>query len=59
MDEKKNDIEELIENMILGGDEFVKHLKEVLPDSLAETLTMFHESNVSNLKRIKDLVKSK
>jgi len=59
MDEKKNDIEELIENMILGGDEFVKHLKEVLPDSLAETLTMFHESNVSNLKKIKDLVKTK
>jgi len=59
MDEKKNDIEELIDNMILGGDEFVKHLKEVLPESLAETLTMFHESNVSNLKRIKDLVKSK
>lgn len=59
MDEKKNDIEELIDNMILGGDEFVKHLKEVLPESLAETLTMFHESNVSNLKRIKNLVKSK
>lgn len=59
MDEKKNDIEELIDNMILGGDEFVKHLKEVLPGSLAETLTMFHESNVSNLKKIKDLVKTK
>jgi len=59
MVEKKNDIEELIDNMILGGDEFVKHLKEVLPDSLAETLTMFHESNVSNLKKIKDLVKTK
>ena len=59
MDEKKNDIEELIDNMILGGDEFVKHLKEVLPDSFAETLTMFHESNVSNLKKIKDLVRTK
>ena len=59
MDEKKNDIEELTDNMILCGDEFVKHLKEVLPDSLAETLTMFHESNVSNLKKIKDLVKTK
>jgi len=59
MDEKKNDIEELIDNMILGGDEFVRHLKEVLPDSIAETLTMFHESNVSNLKKIKDLVKTK
>ena len=59
MNEKKNDIEELIDNMILGGDEFVKHLKEVLPESLSETLTMFHESNVSNLKKIKDLVRTK
>lgn len=57
--DKKNDIEELIDNMILGGDEFVKHLKEVLPESISETLTMFHESNVSNLKKIKDFVKTK
>ena len=59
MVEKKNDIEELIDNMISGGDDFVKHLKEVLPDSLAETLTLFHESNVYNLKKIKDFVKTK
>jgi hypothetical protein len=59
MTEKKNEIEELIENMILGGDDLVKHLKEVLPDSLAETLTMFHESNVVNLNKIKEFVKTK
>ncbi len=59
MTEKKNDIEELIDNMILGGDELVDHLKEVLPESLAETLVMFQESNVTNLKKIKEFVKTK
>ena len=59
MTEKKNEIEELIENMISGGDDFVDRLKEVLPESMAESLTMFHESNVKNLKKIKDFVKTK
>ena len=59
MAEEKNDIEELIDNMISGGDDLVDHLKEVLPDSLAETLVMFHESNVINLKKIKKFVKTK
>jgi hypothetical protein len=59
MVDKENDIEELIDNMISGGDDFVDHLKAVLPDSLAETLSMFHESNVANLKKIKELVKTK
>ena len=59
MDDEKNEIEELIENMISGGSDVVDHLKEVLPDSLAETLTMFHESNVTNLNRIKEFVKTK
>ena len=59
MPEKKNEIEELIDNMISGGDEFVKHLKDVLPDSLSETLVMFHESNIANLKKIKEFVKTK
>ena len=57
--EEKNEIEELIDNMISGGDDLVDHLKEVLPDSFAETLTMFQESNVFNLNKIKDFVKSK
>jgi len=59
MDDEKNEIEELIENMISGGSDVVDHLIEVLPDSLAETLTMFHESNVTNLNRIKEFVKTK
>jgi hypothetical protein len=59
MVEKKNEIEELIDTMISGGDDLVGHLKEVLPDSLAETLVLFQESNVTNLKKIKEFVKTK
>ncbi len=59
MPEKENEIEELIDNMISGGNDLVNHLKEVLPDSLSETLVMFHESNVTNLKKIKEFVKTK
>ena len=59
MTEKKNEIEELIDNMISGGDDLVDNLKKVLPDSLSETLVMFHESNIANLKKIKEFVKTK
>ena len=59
MVEKKNEIEELIDNMISGGNDLVGHLKEVLPDSLAETVVMFHESNITNLNKIKEFVKTK
>ncbi|MDH3277700.1 MAG: hypothetical protein OEL77_04025 [Nitrosopumilus sp.] len=59
MSEEKNEIEELIENMISGGNDLVDHLKGVLPESLAETLAMFHESNVANLNKIKEFVKTK
>jgi len=45
--------------MISGGNDLVDSLKKVLPDSLSETLTMFHESNVANLKKIKEFVKTK
>ena len=47
MVEKKNEIEEIIDTMITSGDDLVEHLKEILPDSLSETLVMFQESNVS------------
>jgi len=53
MIDEKNEIEKLIDNMITGGDELVANLKNVLPDSLAESIVMFHESNVINLKKIK------
>ena len=59
MADKKNEIEEIIDTMITSGDDLVEHLKEILPDSLSETLVMFQESNVANLKKIKEFVKTK
>ncbi len=56
MADEKNEIEKLIDNMITSGDELVDNLKTVLPNSLAESMVMFHESNVSNLKKIKDFL---
>ena len=56
MVDEKNDIEKLIDNMISSGDELVASLKTVLPDSLAESMAMFQESNVENLKKIKDFL---
>ena len=52
----KNEIEKLIDNMITSGDELVDSLKTVLPNSLAESMVMFHESNVANLKKIKEFL---
>jgi len=54
--EEKNEIEKLIDNMITSGDELVDNLKSVLPNSLAESMVMFHESNVVNLKKIKEFL---
>jgi len=56
MADKKNEIEKLIDNMITSGDEIVANLKTVLPNSLAESMVMFHESNVTNLKKIRDFL---
>jgi len=56
MVDEKNEIEKLIDNMITGGDELVANLKNVLPNSLAESMMMFHESNVTNLKKIKEFL---
>lgn len=56
MSDDKNEIEKLIDNMITGGDELVANLKNVLPNSLAESMVMFHESNVINLKKIKEFL---
>ncbi|AJW71113.1 hypothetical protein [Nitrosopumilus adriaticus] len=56
MTDEKNEIEKLIDNMITSGDELVDNLKHVLPDSLAESMVMFHESNVSNLKKIREFL---
>ena len=56
MANEKNEIEKLIDTMIFSGDELVQKLKTVLPDSFSESVTMFHESNVANLKKIKELL---
>jgi hypothetical protein len=56
MADEKNEIEKLIDNMITSGDELVDNLKTILPNSLAESMVMFHESNVANLKKIKDFL---
>ncbi|HSB83819.1 MAG TPA: hypothetical protein VLD64_04965 [Nitrosarchaeum sp.] len=56
MPNEKNEIEKLIDTMIFSGDELVQKLKTVLPDSFSESVTMFHESNVANLKKIKELL---
>ncbi|MDH5568695.1 MAG: hypothetical protein OEX98_02750 [Nitrosopumilus sp.] len=53
MVDEKNEVEKLIDNMISSGDELVDNLKVVLPDSLAESVALFHESNVLNLKKIR------
>ena len=53
MIDEKNEIEKLIDNMITSGDELVNNLKTVLPNSLSESMVMFHESNVTNLKKMK------
>lgn len=54
MSNEKNEIERLIDSMISSGDELVQKLKTILPDSLSETMLLFQESNVVNLKKIKE-----
>jgi len=56
MIDEKNEIEKLIDNMIISGDDLVDNLKTILPNSLAESMVMFHESNVTNLKKIKEFL---
>jgi len=54
----KNEIDNLIDTMIESGDELVNNLKTVLPNSISESMIMFHESNVENLKKIKEFLNS-
>ncbi|MCE9617115.1 MAG: hypothetical protein HOO66_07110 [Nitrosarchaeum sp.] len=56
MSNEKNEIEKLIDTMISSGDELVQKLKTVLPDSLSESMMLFHESNVTNLTKIKEFL---
>ncbi|MFB5629683.1 MAG: hypothetical protein ACE5RR_07095 [Nitrosarchaeum sp.] len=56
MSDEKNEIDKLIDTMIFSGDELIQKLKTVLPVSLSESMVMFHESNVTNLKKIKEFL---
>jgi hypothetical protein len=56
MTTQKNEIDKLIDNMIIGGDELVNNLKSVLPNALSESMVMFQESNVANLKKIQEFL---
>lgn len=56
MADKKTEIDKLIDNMIVSGNDLVDNLKTVLPDSLSESMVMFQESNVVNLKKIKEFL---
>ena len=56
MSNEKNEIKKLIDTMISSGDELVQKLKTVLPDSLSESMMLFHESNVTNLTKIKEFL---
>ena len=56
MVDEKNEIDKLIDNMITSGDELVDNLKSVLPNSLSESMMMFHESTVTNLKKIREFL---
>jgi hypothetical protein len=56
MVDEKNEIDKLIDNMITSGDELVDNLKSILPNSLSESMVMFHESTVTNLKKIREFL---
>lgn len=56
MSNEKNEIEKLIDTMISSSDDLIQKLKTVLPDSLSESMMLFHESNVANLTKIKEFL---
>ena len=56
MTDEKNEIDELIDNMISSGDELTTNLKHILPQSLSDSITLFQESNVANLKKIREFL---
>ena len=56
MPSDKNEIEKLIDTMIDSGYELVNNLKTILPNTMSESMVMFHESNVENLKKIKEFL---
>ena len=56
MPDEKNEIDKLIDTMISSGDDFINNLKSVLPPSMSDSVIMFQESNVANLKKIREFL---
>ncbi len=56
MSDEKTEIDKLIDSMIENGTDFVDNLKTVLPNSVSESMVMFHESHVANLKKIREFL---
>ena len=56
MNSDKTEIDKLIDTMIESGNELVNNLKTILPNSMSESMVMFHESNIANLKKIKEFL---
>lgn len=53
MSEEKNEIDKLIDTMISQGDDLINNLKSILPPSVSDSVVLFQESNVANLKKIR------
>ena len=56
MSDKKNEIDSLIDELISNGDDLVNNIKTKLPASLSESISLFQETNVTNLKKIKEFL---
>lgn len=56
MPKEKNEINELIDNVINNSNDLVQSLKSFLPSSISESILMIQESNISNLKKIKEFL---
>lgn len=56
MSNEKTEIDKLIDSMIENSTDFVDNLKTILPNSVSESVIMFHESHVKNLKKIREFL---
>lgn len=54
--DEKTEIDKIIDSMITSSNDLVDSLKTVLPDSFSESVAMFHESHIANLKKIKEFL---
>ncbi len=56
MVDQDNEAVKLVDSVISGSNELVNGIKSVMPEPVAESMTMFQESNVVNLKKIRKIL---